>query len=163
MVEYFNSNPHTFWVTVGFLLLIIEVVALGFSSGVLLFSALGALVTGGLIWAGLLPGTWLAGTASFGVSSAVLAVLLWKPLLRLQNYQVPEKDNSSDLVGLRFMLTETVTRDQPGTTRYSGIEWRVEIHPSLGIDRIDAGTPVAVMSVDAGLFRIMPAEGKEPS
>lgn len=163
MIEYFNANQHAFWVTVGFALLIIEAVALGFSTGVLLFSALGALVTGGLLWAGVLPDTWLAGTASFGVSSAVLALLLWKPLLKLQNYEVPDKDNSSDLVGLRFVLKETVTRSQPGSTRYSGIDWRVEIDPRLGIDQIDAGTPVAVMSVEVGLFRIMPDEGKEPT
>ena len=156
MIEYFNNHPHTFWISAGFLMLIVEVLALGMSSGVLLFSALGALMTGGLLWVGLLPPTWLAGVACFGVSSAVAAALLWKPLLKLQNYEVPEKDNSSDLVGMKLMLKQTVTPMAPGKLRYSGIEWAVEVAPGRGIECIEAGQRVEVVSVDAGLFRVVP-------
>ena len=156
MIEYFNSHPHTFWISAGFLMLIVEVLALGMSSGVLLFSALGALITGGLLWAGVLPSTWLAGVASFGVSSAVVAMLLWKPLLKLQNFELPEKDNSSDLIGMKLVLRQPITLREPGTTRYSGIDWKVEIMPGGGVERIEAGQRVEVVSVDAGLFRVMP-------
>lgn len=158
MIEYFNANPHAFWISIGFVMLIIEVLALGMSSGVLLFSALGALITGGLLWAGLLPATWLAGVASFGVSSGVAALLLWRPFLKLQNFDVPEKDNSSDLVGLKFVLRQPLTLTEPGITRYSGIDWKVEIAPGRGVDSIDAGHQVEVVSVDAGLFQVTPIE-----
>ncbi len=164
MIEYLNAHQYSFWITVGFVLLIVEVVALGFSSGVLLFSAIGALITGGLMSLGWLPETWLAGVACFGVSSALSAILLWKPLLRLQNYEVEEKDNSSDLIGYRFTLEQPVTRLSHGATRYSGIEWRVELEQEPAqaagqeprVDKLEAGTQVRVVSVDAGIFRVLP-------
>ena len=40
MVEYFNDNIYSFWFVVGFLLLIIEALALGFSTGFILFIGL---------------------------------------------------------------------------------------------------------------------------
>jgi len=158
MIEYFNEHQYAFWVSAGFLMLAIEAGVLGFSSGVLLFSALGALITAGLLWLGVLPDTWLAGVACFGISSGIAAVLLWKPLLKLQNFDVPAKDNSSDLVGLRFVVKQPVTLMEPGTTRYSGVDWRVEIAPGMGLDEIETGTLVAVVSVDAGVFRVVPTE-----
>ena len=158
MIAYFNEHQYAFWVSAGFLMLAVEAGVLGFSSGVLLFSALGALFTAGLLWLGVLPDTWLAGAACFGISSGVAAVLLWKPLLKLQNFDVPEKDNSSDLIGLRFVVKQTVTLIEPGSTRYSGIDWRVEIAPGMGLDEIEPGTLVAVVSVDAGVFRVVPTE-----
>ena len=156
MIEYFNAHQYAFWVSIGFLMLVIEVLALGMSSGVLLFAGLGALITGGLLWLGLLPDTWMAGVACFGVSSAVSALLLWKPLLKLQNFDVPEKDNSSDLVGMKFVLLQSVSLIEPGITRFSGIEWKVEIQPGQGVEQIAAGEEVRVVSVDAGLFRVLP-------
>ena len=162
MMEYLNAHQYSFWITVGFVLLIVEVVALGFSSGVLLFSAIGALITGGLMSLGWLPETWLAGVACFGVASALSAILLWKPLLRLQNYEVAEKDNSSDLIGYRFTLEQPVSRLSHGATRYSGVEWRVELGSTQaagaepGPDKLEAGTQVRVVSVDAGIFRVLP-------
>jgi membrane protein implicated in regulation of membrane protease activity len=158
MIEYFNEHQYAFWVSAGFLMLAIEAGVLGFSSGVLLFSAMGALITAGLLWLGVLPDTWLAGVACFGISSGVSAVLLWKSLLKLQNFDVPEKDNSSDLVGLRFVVKQPVTLAEPGSTRYSGVDWRVEITPGMGLDEIEPGTLVAVVSVDAGVFRVVPTE-----
>ena len=157
MIEYFNVHQYAFWVSIGFLMLVVEVLALGMSSGVLLFSALGALITGGLLWLGLLPNTWLAGVACFGVSSAVAAALLWKSFLKLQNFEVPEKDNSSDLVGMKFVLQQPVSLVAPGSTHFSGIEWKVQIQPGQGVERIDAGVQVSVVSVDAGLFTVLPA------
>jgi membrane protein implicated in regulation of membrane protease activity len=79
---------------------------------------------------------------------------LWKPLLKFQNFDVPEKDNSSDMVGHKFRLEQDVSLTQPGSTRYSGIEWRVEIDTAAECEAIAAGTRVVVTSVDAGVFRV---------
>ena len=111
-----------------------------------------------IMWLGWLPETWLAGIASFGISSFASAVILWKPLLRMQNYETPAKDNSSDLIGYEFTLQQPVTTTSHGTTQYSGVEWRVEINNESEIDSIGSGERVVVTSVDAGVFRVRPVE-----
>lgn len=154
MIEYFNVNQYAFWFAVGFLLLAIEILALGLATGVVLFSGIGALLTGALMWAGLLPTDWLAGIASFGVCSFGSAVLLWKPLLKMQRKDSNHKDTSSDFIGHEFRLEERITASSPGKTRYSGVEWRVEIDDGAGTESIEAGQKVVVTSLDAGVFRV---------
>ena len=158
MVEYFDTNQDAFWFSVGFLLLVIEAFAFGFSSGVVLFAGIGGLITGGLMWADVLPQTWFAGFASFGVSSGISAALLWKLLLKLQNDNLPEKDNSSDLVGHVFRLEVAISHAKPGKLHYSGVDWRVEIDDNkTAVAEIAAGERVVVTSVDAGIFRVVPS------
>jgi len=157
MIEYFNSNQHAFWFTLGFALLVLEALVFGFTSGVVLFTGIGALLTGGLLWGEVLPASWLYGVACFGICSGVSAALLWKPLLNFQNFDVPEKDNSSDMIGYRFRLEQDISLARPGSTRYSGVDWRVEIDPDDDCETITAGTRVAVTSVDAGVFRVRSA------
>ena len=159
MIEYFDTHQYAFWFTAGFVLLAVDALVFGFTSGLVLFTGLGALLTGGLMWAGVLPETWLYGIASFGILSSASAALLWKALLRLQNFDVPAKDNSSDLVGHTFRLTDTLTQSQPGSVAYSGVNWRVELHDSVDVPQIEAGEKVVVRSVDAGVFRVAPASG----
>lgn len=156
MIEYFQDNPSALWFSLGFALLIVEAVIFGFSSGALLFAGLGGVIAGTLMWMNLIPHTGLAGFVAFGLSSSVVAVLLWKPLKALQNTKPPEKDNSSDLIGYQFRLQEEITLMAPGSTRYSGIEWRVEIDNNCGASEIEAGALVKVSSVDAGLFCVTP-------
>ncbi len=157
MIEYFDTHQYAFWFTLGFALLVLEALVFGFTSGVVLFTGIGALVTGGLLWGEVLPATWLYGVACFGISSSLSAVLLWKPLLKFQNFDVPEKDNSSDMIGHKFRLEQDISLAQPGSTRYSGIDWRVEIDAAADCDKIAAGTRVVVTSVDAGVFRVRSA------
>lgn len=157
MIEYFDNNQYAFWFTLGFALLVVEALVFGFTSGVLLFTGIGALLTGGMLWSGALPASWLNGIACFGICSGVSAALLWKPLLKFQNFDVPEKDNSSDMIGHKFRLEQDISLTQPGSTRYSGVDWRVEIDPDGDCDVIVAGTRVVVSSVDAGVFRVRAA------
>ncbi len=156
MIEYFETHQYAFWFTVGFLLLALEALALGFATGVILFSGLGALLTGALIWFGIIPSTWIAGIASFGLCSVVITAVLWKTLKKLQgrNNHVSTQDYSSDFIGHSFVLATTITHVQSSHTRYSGIEWRVEIEDSAKVKEISAGTKVVVCSVDAGVFRV---------
>ena len=159
MIDYFAANQDAFWFSLGFLLLIIEAFAFGFSSGVVLFAGLGGLITGSLMWFGVLPQTWFAGFACFGVSSGVSAALLWKLLLKLQNEDVPAKDNSSDLIGYSFRLVQPVSHALPGKQHYSGVDWRVEIDDDkTAAAELAAGRKVVVTSVDAGVFRVAPAD-----
>ncbi len=157
MIDYFQLNPHAFWFSLGFALLAIEAVVLGLSTGVVLFAGLGALITGFLLWAGWLAPQLSWEIASFGVSSALVTGLLWKPMRMLQGSSSrASRDTSSDLVGYRFQLQQTVSRQEPGQTRYSGISWRVEIDETCPLDEILVGQQVEVCAVAPGLFRVSP-------
>ncbi|MCP5245048.1 MAG: hypothetical protein H6937_03420 [Burkholderiales bacterium] len=72
-----------------------------------------------------LPGTWLARLSSSGISSGVITLGLWKPLKHLQGGKTPGKDQSSDLIGLEFVLTQDIDLQTPGKTPYSGEAKRI--------------------------------------
>ena len=161
LIDYLNQHQAQFWMVCGFVILILEVIFLGLATGVLLFAGLGALLTGILMQMGILPESWLIGFSSFGISSGVVTVLLWRPLKRLQGSRTPEKDRSSDLIGFEFVLSQDIDVQTPGKTRYSGIEWGVEISPESGVHSIAAGEQVIVTSVDVGIFRVKPSVKKQ--
>jgi len=132
----------------GILLLVIEVVVLGFSTFVLFFVGCAALVTAGLLYVGIIPDTWLSAMFSTGVVTALSAALLWKPLKNMQT-QVDTTKVKSDLVGHRFVLVEDVA---PGLTpeyHYSGINWKL-----IASEHLVAGTQVEVIQADVGVFHI---------
>lgn len=158
IIDYINQHQGEFWIAFGFTILAIEVLFFAMTTIVLMFSGLGALMTGLMMLAGLLPETWLVGIAGFGINSAIITALLWKPLRHLQGKRAPKRDQSSDLIGLEFILEQDVKMHVPGKIRYSGVDWRVEIDPDpeVEIDVIAAGQRVIVSSVDVGIFRVKP-------
>lgn len=158
MFEYMNANIGTSWFIIGCILLVIEALVLGLSTVVLLFAGLAAVLTGILMWVGLVPETWAAGIIAFTVSSAALTAILWKPFKKLQSDSFSEEDKSSDFIGYEFNLDSAITATTNGKVRYSGIEWSVELDRSSDATEIDAGTRVAVSGVTAGKFRVVRAD-----
>lgn len=158
MLDYINSNQANIWLLLGFTILIVEALVLGFGSGLLLFGSIGALLTGALMHLGVVPLNWGVGIGAFGVFSGISAVVLWKPMRRLQNDdRVPERDNTSDLIGRTFRLASAIDRDTHGETRYSGVTWKVRPSQELENPAIDAQTLVEVVAVDVGVFWVEPA------
>jgi hypothetical protein len=156
MIEYINAHQSGFWIATGFALLAAEVLLFGFTTIVFLFAGLGAIVTGIAMMSGLLPETWAAGIACFGISTGVSGMLLWRPLKKMQDSSTPERKQTSDLIGYEFVLQQDVTSVQPGQHRYSGVDWRVELDAGAG-EKLDAGQRVKVTSIDAGVFRVIAA------
>ena len=149
IADYIVAHQSEFWLVLGFALLALEVLT-GFTVGVFLFAGLGAITTGGLMSFGVLPETWVAGISSTGICTGVITSLLWKPLKKLQGDRPHEKDNSSDLIGHTFVVESDIAMTKPGTTKYSGISWRVEIDKDAGVESIEAGQTVEVTSVEVG-------------
>lgn len=131
-----------------------EVLLFGFTTIIFLFAGLGALTSGLLMMAGVLPETWIAGTACFGITTGGFGVLLWKPLQKMQNAK-PQKKQSSDFDGLEFALPSDISAASPGKYRYSGIDWKVEIDSSSGADRLSKGERVVVVSTRVGIFQVV--------
>lgn len=155
MIDYINMHQSGFWIATGFALLAAEVLLFGFTTIVFLFAGIGALITGLAMMSGLLPETWTAGIACFGIATGLISTLLWKPLKNMQDNDVPKKQYSSDFIGYEFVLQQEVTITNPGHHRYSGVDWKVELDSSAG-NRLSAGQKVVVTSLDAGVFRVKP-------
>ncbi|MFT5810141.1 MAG: hypothetical protein ACI9KM_000901, partial [Rubritalea sp.] len=132
----------------GLALLVIEVVVLGFSTFVLFFVGLAAVITGGLLSTDILPDSMLSAFTSIGVLTALLAIFLWRPLKSMQN-NVERKKVTSDLVGHSFILNEGVSMISKPVYRYSGIDWHLSSEKELS-----AGTLVEVTGVAVGKFII---------
>jgi membrane protein implicated in regulation of membrane protease activity len=158
MIGYFEENQHAFWFAVGFVLLAIEIGFLGLASGIVLFAGIGALVTGIMLWLGWLPNTWLEGIAQLRdqrfrecrspLETPAQAVELQNPRQRQQ--QRPDR--------LRIPPATADHHYKPRQHQAFGVEWRVEIDESCELPSMEAGHKVVVASVDAGVFRVKPAE-----
>jgi len=156
VITHLMNNQASLWFTLGFLLLAIEILAFGFGSGVLLFGSLGALITGALLWFGVIPSEWIFSVASFALAAVASTAILWKPLQSMQSGAKLGNDRSSDLIGHKFRLSSDVTRTVESKHRYSGIEWRVKISEDSNDDTIAEGSRVRVAKVDAGIFHVVP-------
>jgi len=147
-MNWVNDNLSESLIIAGLALLVIEVVVLGFSSFVLFFVGLAALVAGGLMALAVVPDSMLSALSSVGVLTALLAMLLWRPLKSMQG-KVESKKVTSDLVGHSFILNEAVSMTKNPAYRYSGIEWNLSSEQELS-----AGTLVEVTGVAVGKFII---------
>ncbi|MFK7992672.1 MAG: NfeD family protein [Granulosicoccus sp.] len=158
MIDTFLDNQAGFWLALGFLLLAIELIAFGLGSGVLLFGSIGALITGALLWFGVIPDQFVAAVASFAVSTAIVTAVLWGPLKRLQSGSELGNDRSSDIIGHTFTLDSDISRSVHAQQKYSGINWRVEPSQDFPDKPIKAGTLVKVSAVSVGVFFVQPIE-----
>lgn len=147
-MEWAASNLIETILIIGILLLIVEIVVLGFSTFFLFFAGLAALATALIMWAGLIPETLHWTLISVSVLTVMFAALLWKRLSKLQN-KVDHKRADSDLIGHTFVLSENVKaalpmKDKP-QYQYSGINWYLVAHEDLA-----KGTLVEVVQADVG-------------
>jgi membrane protein implicated in regulation of membrane protease activity len=147
-MNWISNNLSESLIMAGLALLVLEVVVLGFSTFVLFFVGLAALITGGLMAIGVVPESSLSAFSSIGILTALLAIFLWRPLKSIQG-NVDSKKVTSDLVGHSFILKEAVSMTKNPPYRYSGIDWNLSSEKELS-----AGTPVEVTVVAVGKFII---------
>lgn len=147
-MDWVTANMAESLIIVGLVLLAIEIAVLGFSTFVLFFVGLAAVITGGLLYIGAIPESMLSALLSIGVFTALLAVSLWRPMKSLQG-KVEQKKVTSDLVGHSFVLTENVAPGLSPTYRYSGIDWKL-----ICDEPLNAGTTVEVTGVAVGTFTV---------
>ncbi|MBN4063370.1 hypothetical protein JYT79_01170 [Cardiobacterium sp. AH-315-I02] len=155
MLEYINNNMSGFWIALGFALLAAEVLLFGFTTIIFLFAGLGAVLTGLLMSFGIIPETWIAGTASFGIASGLSSIVLWKPMMLMQGKSAAKQKKVSDFVGLEFVLLEDISTIAPGSYRYSGVDWKVEIDSSSDVETMAKGVRVVVVTVQVGVLCVV--------
>ena len=145
-MNWVSNNLSESLIMAGLALLVIEVVVLGFSTFVLFFVGLAAVLAGGLMTVGVVPDSMLSALFSVGVLTALSAMLLWRPLKSMQS-NVESKKVTSDLVGHSFILNDAVSMTKNPVYRYSGIDWNLSSEQELS-----AGTLVEVTGVAVGQF-----------
>lgn len=132
----------------GIVLLVIEIAVLGFSTFVIFFVGLAAILTSGLLYLGVIPDSLLSALLSTAVITAIGAAILWKPLKNSQN-QVDKSKAKGDLVGHRFTLVENVAPQLNPIYRYSGVDWKL-----ISTQPLQAGTQVEVTEAEVGVFHV---------
>ena len=152
MLEYFNENQASFWFALGALALIVELLVLGMSTIILFMLGIGALATGTLMYMGILGEGWLLGTAVTGIIAFAAGVLLWKPLKRYQEAEVPRSGESSDFLGMEFTLSSLLDVENTSTHQFSGVSWRVELAREDQAKSLDAGDSVRVVALHPGIL-----------
>lgn len=138
---------------VGIMLAAVDMLVLGFSTFFLTIIGLSTILTGVFVAVGLIPESSLAISLSIAVLSAINAVLLYKPLLRLQNKdKVVVEDVHSDLTNMNFVLEQDVSPQSPVNYHFSGIDWKLKSGEFLS-----AGTEVRVTKLAVGEMYIVKA------
>ncbi|MBQ4833767.1 NfeD family protein [Pseudoalteromonas sp. MMG010] len=145
-----NNLPQTLMI-LGVLALIIEVAVLGLSTFILLFFGISLIATGALMSLGILNDALSTALWSNTVITAALAVLLWRPLKKMQN-KVDNKPIQSDFAELSFVLNEDVSIAGLSTHHYSGISWQLKSEYPIA-----SGTPVIVVKKEVGVMWVSPA------
>ncbi|OHU84249.1 MULTISPECIES: activity regulator of membrane protease YbbK [Pseudoalteromonas] len=133
-------------IVLGILALVIEVAVLGFATFVLLFLGLSLIFCGTMMYAGLLTEDWLTALWVNALLTFVLALLLWKPLLRLQQSS-SGKALSSDFADIDFVLEADLDENSKQYHSYSGIQWQLKSEQPLS-----KGTRVKVVKKDVGVM-----------
>ena len=142
-MQYFLDNHDHLWFLIAGLSFIIELSIMGLS-GPLLFFAIASLITGILVSVGMIDG-WQMELLSIGLLSALITVLLWKPLKKLQN-EKSSTDGSSDMIGLKVPASVEITA-HAGSVRYSGINWNARLVDSNDQDDIAVGTQCVIVAI----------------
>ena len=123
---------------------------------VLLALAIGAFASSALVWLGWLPQDWSLVLLSLAMLTAVSAVLLWKPLRKLQKTGIRLQENNaiSDFVGTELTLTENASKDTDSHIQFCGVDWRLRLDPEEKMAELSAGQVVVITSAAVGLLTV---------
>lgn len=151
-MQTFLDNHQLIWYAIAGVSLVVELGIMGLS-GPLLFFALASVITGLLVSLGFIDG-WQSEILVVGLSSAIIAMLLWKPLKRMQN-STSKTDNSSDMIGLKLPVVDEITATV-GSIRYSGINWQARLDDSAGVEAISRGSQCTIVAVTGTTMLVKP-------
>jgi len=151
-MQYFLENPDHLWYLIAGISFVVELSIMGLS-GPLLFFALASLVTGIFVSLGLVNG-WQSEVLVVGILTALIAVILWKPLKTLQNSR-NKTDNSSDMVGLEVPASSDISSSS-GSIRYSGIDWQARLADDVDVDLITGASQCQIVAITGNTMLVKP-------
>lgn len=132
--------------------LIIELTLIGLS-GPLLFFSIGCLITGILVSLQIVSGLEME-ILFVGLFSLISAVILWKPLKKIQG-DGKTQDTSSDLIGQTVIVNDPIT-SHSGTVRHSGVNWTARLDESSH-ENIESQSQVIITAVNGNILLVKKA------
>ncbi|BBB27446.1 NfeD family protein [Amphritea japonica] len=146
MADWFNELTHWHWLTLGMLLLTLEVLG---TSGFLIGLAVAALVVAGAVALDLVN-SWQYQVLWFALLGIVFTILYWR-VFRAFNRQSDEpmlNDRAAQLIGRRFRLEKDFDHGQ-GRVQIGDTLWKAEAEGSLA-----AGASVEVYGSEGMVLKI---------
>ncbi len=151
MQTFLESHQLIWWAIAG-LSLVVELGVMGLS-GPLLFFAIASVINGFLVSFGLVNG-WQNEVLVVGVLTAIITLLLWKPLKKIQNSR-SKTDTSSDMIGLQVPASEDVTKTS-GSIRYSGVNWHARLAEDAADEVIKNNSICVIVAVTGTTMLVKP-------
>lgn len=151
-MTWFTENLWESIAILGLVALCIEVVVLGFSTFILFFLGLSCLISALAMYLGIVNESWTVALTFNAVTTILLAVVLWKPLERMQNSQ-SSKQVKSDFAEIEFVLDKDIDDKISTAHAYSGITWQVKSHSQL-----KCGQRVKVVNKEVGVLWVEASE-----
>lgn len=158
ILSYLRDNLAEVTIITGLILLIVEIWVLGLSTIVLLALGVSTVLTGILVWMGIIPETVIFVIAFSGIGAGVLTGTFWLPLKKMQRSETRIYNIHSDFVGLIFEVDARLDALHPGHVKYSGVSWKLVLGANHRDAVIEIGNSVKVVSVDVGKFTVEPSE-----
>jgi len=152
VINYFTENHAQLFYLIAGISFIIELTVLGMS-GPLLFFAIASALTGLLIQLNLLSG-WETQILTVGILTAIITLLLWKPIKRFQNSS-DGTDTSSDMIGKEVPSSSEITHVS-GQIRFSGIDWHARLEKDCLEDSVKADTACIITGVEGNVMLVKP-------
>lgn len=146
------SETYQLLLAAGLILAAIDILAMGFATFFLTIIGLAIILTGILVFFGLIGEGMLAISLSIALFSIICTLLLYKPLKLLQsNSSAGPTTVHSDLTDMTFTLEEDVGPNLVVNYQYSGIDWKLKAK-----EHISAGSSVTVYKLEVGEMHIQP-------
>lgn len=117
-------TPFLFFIILGTLLIGAELLIFNLSVFWFLFIGAGAIGAAMVAW--LMPETsWVFATSAFVILSAIVSLLLYKPLQRWQ--QTPSSMAGNDTIGQTVDVLTAIQPNQSGKVNWSGVDWEATL------------------------------------
>jgi membrane protein implicated in regulation of membrane protease activity len=152
IVNYFSENNAQLFYLIAAISFMLELTVLGMS-GPLLFFAIASVFTAILIHLNLLP-SWEGQFLALGLLTALIAVVLWKPLKRFQNSS-DGTDTSSDMIGKEVPSSSEITHIK-GHIRFSGVNWSARLESDCKVGSVKDNTACIITGVEGNVMLVKP-------
>jgi len=151
-MQTFLENHQLIWYAIAGLSLVLELGIMGLS-GPLLFFAIASAATGILVNIGLIAG-WQSEVLVVGLLTAVITIVLWKPLKKMQNSR-RKTDDSSDMIGLQVPACDDITKTT-GSVRYSGVNWNARLAENVEVEVIANNSICTIVAITGTTMLVKP-------